>query len=238
MPCHLLTLLCLTALLGPIAGQLKFGGSRGGSSSSSSGGSSSGTKDLSPADGDTRFFGLTTGNQAVDGGILGLGLGAIGAAVLGPTIGQALTGSSNSGCGRRKRQADGEERFFLPTGSSCTCGRRKRQAPGENQPNTKFFNLFGGQQQQQQHCGSCCYGSSQPSNNFNNGNNYNQCQCDYNKTFRDQYGNTHGACRRADNSGRTWCYTTGWSNTGCRDLQSSQRFPNNPWSYRACSNQG
>ena len=81
MPCHLLTLLFLTALFGPIAGQLKFGGSRGG-------GSSSGTKDLSPADGDTRFFGLTTGNQAVDGGIVGLGLGAIGAAVLGPTIGR------------------------------------------------------------------------------------------------------------------------------------------------------
>ena len=28
---------------------------------------------------------------------------------------------------------------------------------------------------------------------------------------------------RTDNTGRTWCYTTGWSNTGCRDLQTSQR---------------
>merc|ERR1719336_885281 len=40
---------------------------------------------------------------------------------------------------------------------------------------------------------------------------------------------------RADESGRTWCYTTGWGNSACGDLQSSRRFPNNPWSYRACS---
>ena len=24
------------------------------------------------------------------------------------------------------------------------------------------------------------------------------CQCDYSKTFTDQYGNTQGACRRSD----------------------------------------
>ena len=28
---------------------------------------------------------------------------------------------------------------------------------------------------------------------------------------------------RTDNTGRTWCYTTGWSNNGCGDLQTSQR---------------
>ena len=28
---------------------------------------------------------------------------------------------------------------------------------------------------------------------------------------------------RADESGRTWCYTTGWGNSGCGDLQSSRR---------------
>merc|ERR1712013_895958 len=33
-----------------------------------------------------------------------------------------------------------------------------------------------------------------------------------------------------DNTGRTWCYTTGWSNN-CGDLQTSKRYPNNPWSY-------
>merc|ERR1711922_27082 len=223
------------------------------------------------------------GNQALDGGIVGLGLGALGAAVLGPTIQGALNGGQQSqgySCGRRKRQAnfggsqasggqeiDGEERFFLPTGQGCTCntnGRRRRQAPGEDQPGTRFFGgLFGGQQP---HCGSCCY-NSQPFNN-NNGfnsnfqnqgfNNQNQgfnnqgfnsqnqgfnnqingrFQCYYSLTFRDQNGNTHGACQRRDNTGRTWCYTTGWSNN-CGDLQTSKRYPNNPWSYTACSNQG
>merc|ERR1719468_591670 len=32
--------------------------------------------------------------------------------------------------------------------------------------------------------------------------------------------------------------STGYSNSGCNDLQSSSRFPNNPWSYNACSVQG
>merc|ERR1711910_11718 len=130
---------------------------------------------------------------------------------------------------------------------------RRRQAPGENEPGTRFFGgLFGGQQP---HCGSCCY-NTQPFNNNNNGfnsnfqnqgfNNQNQafnnqntgrCQCDYSLTFRDQNGNTHGACQRRDNTGRTWCYTTGWDNN-CGDLQRSKRHPNNPWSYAACNNQG
>merc|ERR1719334_2148049 len=177
-----------------------------------------------------------------------------------------MPSSSCYSCGRRKRQAnfggsqtsggaggggqeiDGEERFFLPSGQGCTCntnGRRRRQAPGENEPGTRFFGgLFGGGQQP--HCGACCY-NSQPFNNngfnnnfqnqgFNNQNNRG-CQCDYSLTFRDQNGNTHGACQRSDNTGRTWCYTTGRHNN-CGDLQISKRFPNNPWSYRACGNQG
>merc|ERR1712233_50165 len=161
-------------------------------------------------------------------------------------------GGQTSGGGGQ--DIDGEERFLLPTGQGCTCnGRRRRQAPGENEPGTRFFGgLFGGQQP---HCGSCCY-NTQPFNNNNNGfnsnfqnqgfNNQNQgfsnqntgrCQCDYSLTFRDQNGNTHGACQRRDNTGRTWCYTTGWDNN-CGDLQRSNRFQNNPWSYRACGNQG
>jgi hypothetical protein len=231
------------------------------------------TKDV-----DEKIF---TGDPTIDtlgGGLIGVGLGALGASILGPTIGQVLGGGSTGfspqttgGCGRRKRQADGETRFFLPSGGSCSCGRRKRQASateGTEQPNTKFFgNLFGGNDQ---NCGSCCYsqgynqGASQGS--FSNQGGYNQggynqggynqgsynqgsynqgssnqggrCQCDNSKTFTDQNGRTHGACRRADNSGRNWCYTTGWANSGCGDLQSSKRFPNNPWSYRACSYSG
>merc|ERR1712203_747398 len=261
-----ISLLPLATLVSPILGQLQFNG--GVSSSSNNNGNSANRNTNRPTSGDVdeKFFlgGDTpslTGNQALDGGIVGLGLGALGAAVLGPTIQGALNGGQQSqgfnSCGRRKRQAnfggstspggagaggqdlDGEERFFLPTGQGCTCnnGRRRRQAPGEDQPGTRFFGgLFGGTP----HCGSCCY-NSQPFNNngfnsnfqnqggFNNQNNRG-CQCDYSLTFRDQNGNTHGACQRRDNTGRTWCYTTGWSNN-CGDLQSSKRYPNNPWSY-------
>merc|ERR1712001_202670 len=196
------SLLPLATIVSPLLGQLKFNGGVSSSSSSNgnspssnrntnrpSSGSSSGVTDV-----DEKFFfgGDTpslTGNQALDGGIVGLGLGALGAAVLGPTIQGALNGGQQSqgySCGRRKRQAnfggsqasggqdiDGEERFFLPTGQGCTCntnGRRRRQAPGEEEPGTRFFGgLFGGQQQ---HCGSCCY-NSQPFNNNNNNNGFN-----------------------------------------------------------------
>merc|ERR1712010_113452 len=283
------SLIPLATIVSPLLGQLKFNGGVSSSSSSNgnspssnrntnrpSSGSSSGVTDV-----DEKFFlgGDTpslTGNQALDGGIVGLGLGALGAAVLGPTIQGALNGAQQSqgySCGRRKRQAnfggsqtsggggggvqetDVDERFFLPTGQGCTCntnGRRRRQAPGEDEPGTRFFGgLFGGQQQ---HCGSCCYNSQPFNNNNNNGfngnfqnqnqgfNNQNQnqgfnnqnnrgCQCDYSLTFRDQNGRTHGACQRADNTGQTWCYTTGWNNN-CGDLQTSKRYQNNPWSYR------
>merc|ERR1712168_142420 len=268
-----LSLIPLATLVSPLLCQLKFNGRV--SSSSSNSNSPSANRNTNnnnrPTDVDEKFFfgGDTpslTGNQALDGGIVGLGLGALGAAVLGPTIQGALNGGQQSqgySCGRRKRQTnfggsqasggqelDGEERFFLPTGQGCTCtnGRRRRQAPGEDEPGTRFFGgLFGGQQQ---HCGSCCF-NSQPFNKNNNGfnsnfqnqgfNNQNQntgrCQCNYSLTFSDQNGNTHGACQRRDNTGRTWCYTTGWNNN-CGDLQSSKRHPNNPWSYAACNNQG
>merc|ERR1712200_1631 len=72
------------------------------------------TKRPTSGDVDEKFFlgGDTpslTGNQALDGGIVGLGLGALGAAVLGPTIQGALNGQQGQGfnsCGRRKRQAN------------------------------------------------------------------------------------------------------------------------------------
>merc|ERR1711863_174974 len=242
-----LSLLPLATLVSPLLCQLKFNG--GVSSNSNSNSPSTNRNTNRPTDVDEKFFfgGDTpslTGNQALDGGIVGLGLGALGAAVLGPTIQGALNGG---------QQSQGFN----------SCGRRRRQAPGEDEPGTRFFGgLFGGQQQ---HCGSCCYNSQPFNNNNNNGfnsnfqnqgfnnqnqgfnnqnqgfNNQNQnnrgCQCDYSLTFSDQNGNTHGACQRRDNTGRTWCYTTGWNNN-CGDLQSSKRHPNNPWSYAACNNQG
>merc|ERR1711970_382037 len=148
------------------------------------------TKDV-----DKKIF---TGDPTIDtlgGGLIGVGLGALGASVLGPTIGQVLGGGNTGfapqttgGCGRRKRQADGETRFFLPSGGSCTCGRRKRQASskGKEETNTKFFgNLFGGNDQ---NCGACCYsqGYNQGASNYNNqgfnhgsSNQAGRCQCDY-----------------------------------------------------------
>merc|ERR1712179_579609 len=78
--------------------QLKFGGSTGSSDNTN-------TASKQPET-DTRFF---TGNQALDGGIVGLGAGLLGGAVLSG----ALSGGSNNGCGRRRRQAEGTNTKFL-----------------------------------------------------------------------------------------------------------------------------
>merc|ERR1712098_977420 len=105
----------------------------------------------------------------------------------------------------------------------CCCGRKKRQA---DSPDTKFFNLGGS--------GCTCNGvgrrkrQSENKKFFNFGS-YNSCQC---SRLTSSAG---GNCSR-DNTGRRWCYTTGW-NSGCRDLVSSSKYPNNPWSYQACDNQ-
>merc|ERR1719206_1066000 len=107
-------------ILSSCTAQLKFGGSAG-----SSGNTNKET--------DTRFF---TGNQALDGGIVGLGAGLLGGAVLSG----ALSGGSN-GCGRRRRQAEGTNTKFLGallggSSSGCNCGKCRRQAEGTN---TKFL---------------------------------------------------------------------------------------------------
>merc|ERR1712079_310878 len=210
-----ISLLPLTTLVAPILGQLQFNG--GVSSSSNSNGNSANRNTNRPTSGDVdeKFFlgGDTpslTGNQALDGGIVGLGLGALGAAVLGPTIQGALNGAQQSqgySCGRRKRQAnfggsqtsgggggggvqetDVDERFFLPTGQGCTCntnGRKRRQAPGEDEPGTRFFGgLFGGTP----HCGNCCY-NTQPFNNNGFNSNF------QNQGFNNQGSNSQNRCQ-------------------------------------------
>merc|ERR1712110_361632 len=224
-----LSLLPLATLVSPLLCQLKFNGGVSSSSNSNSNSPSANRNTNRPTNVDEKFFfgGDTpslTGNQALDGGQQSQGFNSCGRRKR-----QANFGGSQASAGGQ--DIDGEERFFLPTGQGCTCntnGRRRRQAPGEDEPGTRFFGgLFGGQQ----HCGSCCY-NSQPFSNNNNGfngnfqnqnqgfnnqnqafNNQNQnnrgCQCDYSLTFRDQNGRTHGACQRADNTGQTWCYTTG-----------------------------
>merc|ERR1712198_687556 len=227
-----ITVFLFATFLVPLFSQTKFSNSQK-------------TKDV-----DEKIF---TGDPTIDtigGGLIGVGLGALGASILGPTIGQVLGGGGKP----TARQGSSCPRAAV---APVERGGEDRPQPrrGIQEPNTKFFgNLFGGNDQ---NCGACCYsqgynqGASQGGYNhgYNQGYNqgsYNQgstnqggrCQCDYSKTFTDQNGRTHGACRRADNSGWNWCYTTGWGNSGCGDLQSSKRFPNNPWSYRACSYSG
>merc|ERR1712014_440323 len=142
-----ISLLPLATLVSPILGQLQFKG--GVSSSSNNNGNSANRNTNRPTSGDVdeKFFlgGDTpslTGNQALDGGIVGLGLGALGAAVLGPTIQGALNGAQQSqgfnSCGRRKRQAN----FG---GSTSPGGAGGQDLDGEDQPGTRFFGgLFGG----------------------------------------------------------------------------------------------
>merc|ERR1712121_339012 len=203
--------LLLFAFFTSALGQLKFGGS-------SNSGSSAVKGETNTKNSDTKIF---TGNEALDGGLVGAGLGLVGGSIL-----SGLLNSNNNN----------------------PCGRRKRQAPGENKPGTRFFGLDtllggGGNNNCGCNCGynngynnGCNSGDNSGYNTgnsgFNSGNTQQRCQCNYNLTFRDQYGNTHGACRRADETGRTWCYTTG--GYGCSDARYSKRFPNNPWSYQAC----
>merc|ERR1711877_46376 len=110
-----ISLLPLATLVAPILGQLQFNGGVSSSSNSNSNSANRNTNRPTSGDVDEKFFlgGDTpslTGNQALDGGIVGLGLGALGAAVLGPTIQGALNGAQQSqgfnSCGRRKRQAN------------------------------------------------------------------------------------------------------------------------------------
>merc|ERR1719278_2139830 len=101
----LFVLFCFSS---PLFGQLQFGG---GASSKPSGNQNPSI--VGKNDTDNRFFfdgpgGLpSTGNEALDGGIIGLGvgagLGAVGAAVLGPVVQGALSQNS-CGRGRKKRQ--------------------------------------------------------------------------------------------------------------------------------------
>merc|ERR1712115_143629 len=194
----------LITFLSTCNGQLQFGGSSSSGSSGSSSVGSSGTSrtNTKQSQTDTRFF---TGIETIDGGILGLGAGLLGGAVI-----SGAPNNGGGGCGRRKRQADGTNTKFLGAlldgSSGCNCGRRRRQAPGENQPGTRFFGLFGGGANNN-NCCNCGY------NNNNNNIPSVRCECRYDLVFQDSRGNTHGACRTADETGKRWCYTTGY---GCR----------------------
>merc|ERR1711971_368935 len=59
------------------------------------------------------------------------------------------------------------------------------------------------------------------------------CQCG-SLTFVDSHGQVQGNCRSVDSTGARWCYIDHLPSS-CQDLSHSARFPNNPWSYEACS---
>merc|ERR1711971_904971 len=59
------------------------------------------------------------------------------------------------------------------------------------------------------------------------------CQCG-SLTFVDSRGQVQGNCRSVDSTGARWCYVDHLPSS-CQDLSHSARFPNNPWSYEACS---
>merc|ERR1712165_149466 len=116
----------------------------------------------SNADVDQRFiFGLpsSTGNQFVDGALVGAAAGVIGGVVGKPIVDGVLGGGGGCNpncCGRRKRQTqfgeNGDQKFFLPTGNQQCCnGRRRRDA--QEDPDQKFLGgLFGGGSSQQNNC--------------------------------------------------------------------------------------
>merc|ERR1712107_580746 len=93
-----ISLLPLATLVAPILGQLQFNGGVSSTSSSNSNSANRNTNRPTSGDVDEKFSlgGDTpslTGNQALDGGIVGLGLGA-----------QQSQGFNS--CGRRRRQAN------------------------------------------------------------------------------------------------------------------------------------
>merc|ERR1712110_1363666 len=107
----------------------------------------------SNTDVDQRFiFGLpsSTGNQFVDGALVGAAAGVIGGVVGKPIVDAVIGGGgcNPNCCGRRKRQTqfgeNGDQKFFLPTGNQQCCnGRRRRDA--QEDPDQKFLGgLFGG----------------------------------------------------------------------------------------------
>merc|ERR1719369_15485 len=197
---------------------------------------------------DTKLF---TGNTALDSGALGFGLGVGASAVL-----PGLLGGLGGPCGRRKRSAQNKDgtntKFFL--GNNCNtgynqpsynpCGRRKRSAQNAD---SRFFSS-------NNNCGgyNSGYNTGYNTGGYNTGYNtggyntggyntgYNTggyhnsgggCRCTSLTIWRN--GRTEGNCRTSDYGKGAWCYTTGW-NQGCSDYHSSQKYPNNPWSYQAC----
>merc|ERR1712121_246883 len=220
---------------------------------------------------DTRFLDglglnpvITSGNQFVDGGLLGLAGGALAGAVAGEILGGG--GCKQCCYGRRKRFAqkdeNGNTKFFFNNNNNncCNNGRRRRQT-GEDAAGEKFFlpsnncnNPCGRRKRESQGDdgtqtkflglfggGNNCnqgFNNNQGYNNNNQGSNSisRRCECSYEHSKLDSNYQEEAKCAKPDNRGKRWCYTTRGSS--CSDAQRSSKHPNNPWSYIACRNSG
>ena len=127
---------------------------------------------------------LFTGNQALDSGALGFGLG-VGAAVIGSGL---INGAANSNpCGKRRRRSaqNKDSRFFLGGGgNNCNYpSNNNNYYPSNNHVSSYPSNN---------------HNTHYPSNNHNThypSNNYNSCQCT-SLSWTDHYGVVNGNCRR------------------------------------------
>merc|ERR1711953_254377 len=164
----------------------------------------------------TRLF---SGNQALDSGAVGFGLG-VGAAVLGLSLLNNQNNNNPCGKGRRRRNAQ-DTRFFLGSNNNCNYPSSNTQYHPSNNYGSSSNTYYPSNNY-------VSSSNSYPSNNYGS-----SCQCTQ-LSFTDHQGNVNGKCQSYDSGKGAWCYTTGWNN-GCTDLHRSQKFPNNPWSYQACS---
>merc|ERR1711913_22768 len=184
--------------------------------------------DQSNTNTNTRLF---SGNQALDSGTLGFGLG-VGAAVLGSSL--LNNNNNNNPCGKRRRrspQNSKDTRFFLGGNNNCNYPSNNYGSSSNNyHPSNNYGSSTNTHYPSNNYVSSS---NSYPSNSISSSNNYNRRQCTL-LSFTDHHGNVNGKCQSYDSGKGSWCYTTGWD-SGCTDLHRSQKFPNNPWSYQACS---
>ena len=124
---------------------------------------------------------LFTGNQALDSGTLGFGLG-LGAAALGSHL---LNNAANSNpCGKRKRSAQNSKdtRFFLGGGgNNCNYNTypNNNYIPSNSYPSNNY-NTYPSNSH-----------NTYPSNNYNTGGG---CRCT-SLSWTDHYGNVNGNCQ-------------------------------------------
>ena len=135
----------------------------------------------------TRLF---TGNQALDSGAVGFGLG-VGAAVLG----SSLLNNQNNPCGKRRRRRNAQDtRFFLGNNNNNCNYPSNTYQPSNNfgsSSNTYYpSNNYVSSSNTYPSNNYVSSSNSYPSNNFGS-----SCQCTQ-LSFTDHQGNVNGKCQR------------------------------------------